>query len=210
MKIIISLFLLWSISNCAFGQYGSLELNSGGFSFIPAFTDKNPNLMINAGTNSNHWISGHLIANFSIPRRTARNTIFITRFKILDRRLRWTAGLHLPAFQLNEDHTIDRFFAQEINLAYQLSKKVNFGLFYLHGMGRNLDFNANFLSWSTTVKEGNFVFITQMYVLDLGQVYGISQNINFVISDKFTAKGFLNKTLSDGTWIGTVGLSYNL
>ena len=39
------LILFISIPIFGFSQYGSLELSTGGFSFIPAFTDPNPILI---------------------------------------------------------------------------------------------------------------------------------------------------------------------
>ena len=32
-------------------QYGSIELNTGGFSFIPLFTSDKPHFILRAGTN---------------------------------------------------------------------------------------------------------------------------------------------------------------
>ena len=50
------LILFISIPIFGFSQYGSVELSSGGFSFIPAFTDSNPNINFNAGTGNKKLI----------------------------------------------------------------------------------------------------------------------------------------------------------
>jgi NADH:ubiquinone oxidoreductase subunit B-like Fe-S oxidoreductase len=59
-KLWLSLLLLGG-SFLSFAHTGSIEVNTGGFSFIPAFTSREPNLIINAGTNPQKRLTGHLM-----------------------------------------------------------------------------------------------------------------------------------------------------
>ena len=59
-KLWLSLLLVGG-SFLSFAQTGSIEVNTGGFSFIPAFTSREPNLIINAGTNPQKRLTGHLM-----------------------------------------------------------------------------------------------------------------------------------------------------
>ena len=60
--VTICLFVLASISLKA--QTGSIEMSTGGFSFIPAFTSKEPNLIIMSSMHYNNKFLGiHCVNN---------------------------------------------------------------------------------------------------------------------------------------------------
>jgi hypothetical protein len=42
-------------------QYGSIELSSGGFSFIPDFTSRDPHIILSAGTGTGKRLSAHFL-----------------------------------------------------------------------------------------------------------------------------------------------------
>ncbi len=65
-------------------QTGSAEISSGGFSFIPAFTSKEPNLILNAETNSNYKLTGHLIYMVRLRSFTQNGVVLISRYKLID------------------------------------------------------------------------------------------------------------------------------
>ncbi|MBP6181256.1 hypothetical protein [Flavobacterium sp.] len=206
LLIIIS-FLFSSLTHA---QYANFEASTGGFSFIPAFTSDSPHLIINAGTNNNKRLSFHLLSTVRLSNLTPRGVVFISRYKLVDKKLKLNIGVHLPAIQISDDYLVDTFFAQELIASYELSKKVSVGAFYLHGKGKNNDFEANFLSFNTNIVQGNFSFLSQLYGLDMDETYGISETITYKINKNIDVRGFANKTISDGKFNWTLGARYNL
>lgn len=205
--IIIIAFLF---STFAHAQYANFEASTGGFSFIPAFTSEDPHLIINAGTNESKRLSLHLLSTIRLSNLTPRGVVFISRYKLVDKKLKVNIGVHLPALQISKDYLVDTFFAQELITSYELSKSVSIGTFYLHGKGKNNDFEANFLAFNTNVVRGNFTFVSQLYGLDMDNTYGVSETITYKINKNIDARGFANKTISDGKFNWTLGARYNL
>ena len=208
-KVLIAI-ITFLFSTFAHAQYANIEASTGGFSFIPAFTSDDPHFVINAGTNENKALSFHLLSTVRMSNYTPRGVVFISRYKIIDKKLKVNIGVHLPAMQISEEYHVDTFFAQELITSYELSKSVSIGTFYLHGKGRNNDFEANFLAFNTTVNKGNFSFVSQLYGLDLDNTYGVSETITYKINNNIDARGFVNKTISNGEFNWTLGLRYNL
>jgi hypothetical protein len=194
----------------AHAQYANIEASTGGFSFIPAFTSEDPHYVINAGTNENKAFSFHLLSTIRMSNFTPRGVVFISRYKLIDQKLKASIGIHLPAIQISDANSVDTFFAQEFIANYPISKKVTIGTFYLHGKGKNNDFEANFLAFNTNIVQGKFSFLSQAYVLDLNHTYGISETISYQMSKNIDLRGFSNKTLSDGKFTWTLGARYNL
>ncbi|MCW1953676.1 MAG: hypothetical protein KIH80_005860 [Flavobacteriia bacterium] len=209
----VSLWVLFfSFFSCSFvqAQYASVELSSGGFSFVPAFTDENPNIIINAGTGSKGLFSAHMIGNIRMGSLNPRGFIFITRMKLIDKKLKLNIGTHLPAIQIDEDFQVDTFFAQEVTAAYPLSEKFSLSSLYIHGKGRNNDLEINLLAINGHYGFSNFSFVSQLYFLDLDQTYGVAETISYKLSNQFELKGFLNQTISSNDFRWTVGLNYHL
>ena len=69
-------------------QTGSVEISTGGFSFIPAFTSKEPNLIINAGTNPKKRLSGHLMYMMRIQSMTPTTVVLFTRYRFIDKKFK--------------------------------------------------------------------------------------------------------------------------
>lgn len=208
-KILITI-ITFLFSTFAHAQYANIEASTGGFSFIPAFTSDDPHFVINAGTNQNKALSFHLLSTIRLENLNPRGVIFMSRYKFIDKKLKASFGIHLPAIQIDKKFNVDTFFAQEFIASYPLNNKWSLGLFYLHGEGRNNDFKANFLAFSTTFVEGSFSFLTQAYGLDLDDTYGVSETINYKVNKNIDLRGFANKTLSDGKFTWTLGARYNL
>nr|WP_315189664.1 hypothetical protein [uncultured Flavobacterium sp.] len=206
LLIIIS-FLFSSLIHA---QYANVEASTGGFSFIPAFTSDSPHLIINAGTNDKKRLSFHALSTVRLSNLTPRSVVLISRYKLIDKKLKVNIGVHLPAIQIKDDYHVDTFFAQELIASYELSKKVSVGAFYLHGKGKNNDFEANFLSFNTNIVQGNFSFLSQLYGLDMDETYGVSETITYKINKNIDVRGFANKTISDGKFNWTLGARYNL
>ena len=208
VKRLFVLFVL--IASSAYSQYGSVELNTGGFSLVPAFTDDQPNFIINLGSATDKRVSGSLIANIRVDGMKPRGGIFITRYKLVDKKLKLQLGAHLPAFQVDEDFHMDTFFAREVLATYQLNESVGFTGMFIRGTGMNNDFKMKLFNFMTIIRKNSFVFATQVYGMDFENTYGIAQTISYTLSEKFSINGFLNKTLSNGSSISTLGLRYHL
>ena len=194
----------------AHAQSASFEASTGGFSFIPAFTSDDPHLIINAGTNENKKLSFHLLSTIRLSNLTPRSVVFISRYKLIDKKLKATVGIHLPAIQISDDYHVDTFFAQEFIASYPVSKNVAISALYLHGKGKNNDFEANFLAFNANVVQGNFSFLSQLYGLDMDKTYGVSETVTYKINKNIDVRGFANKTISDGKFNWTLGARYNL
>jgi len=207
-KRLFVLFVL--IASSAYSQYGSVELNTGGFSLVPAFTDDQPNFILNLGTSTDRRVTGSLIANIRVEGMKPRGGIFITRYKLIDKKLKLHLGAHLPAFQVDEDYHMDTFFAREVLATYQLNESVGFTGMFIRGTGMNNDFKMKLLNFMTIIRKNSFVFTTQVYGMDFENTYGIAQAISYTLSKKLSINGFLNKTLSNGSTISTLGLRYHM
>jgi len=96
----ICLFILVSISLKA--QTGSIEVSTGGFSFIPAFTSKEPNIIINASTNPKRRLTGAMMFMMRAKSMTPTTVAFFTRYRISDKTFKATAAPHIPALQMTE------------------------------------------------------------------------------------------------------------
>lgn len=207
-KLIIIIAFLFS--TFAHAQYANFEVSTGGFSFIPAFTSEDPHIIVNAGTNDSKRLSFHLLSTIRLNNLNPRGVVFISRYKLVDKKLKVNIGIHLPAIQINDEFQVDAFFAQELIASYELSKKVSIGTFYLHGKGKNNDFGANFLAFNTKMVQGDFSFLSQLYGLDMDNTYGVSETIAYKINNHIDIKAFANKTISDGKFNWTLGVRYNL
>ena len=131
-------------------------------------------------TSSEKRLSVHLLSLVRIENLVPRNAILITRYQLLDRRVKLSIGAHLPAFQISDDYTVDSIFAQEALTDYQINERWAVRSMYLHGKGRNLD-------------------------LDNG--FGLSQSFGYQQGKKLTLNAFANQTLSTGDFIWTIGLN---
>ena len=210
MKQFITLcFIIIATSN-ANGQTGSIEVSTGGFSFIPAFTSKEPNMIINASTNPKRRLTAAMMYMMRMQSMTPTTVALFTRYRFIDKKFKATAGIHIPAFQMTEDYKVTSFFGRELTLSYPVSKKVSIGSFILNGNARNTDFKVTLISGNTNYRHKNWGFLTQGYYLSVGDLTGVAETISYDINSHFQAKAFGNYTLTDGNVIGTVGLKYNL
>lgn len=191
-------------------QTGSMEISTGGFSFVPAFTSREPNLIINVGTNPNKRLSGHLMYMMRVMSATPTTVVLISRYKLVDQKFKAILGIHMPAFQMTETYKVTSFFGQELAMSYPVSKKMSVGSFILNGKARNTDFKVTLLSLNTNYHQQKWNFFSQGYFLSVGDLTGIAETISYDISAHFQAKAFGNYTLTDGQFIGTVGLKYTL
>ena len=189
-------------------QYGSVELSSGGFSFIPDFTSRDPHIILSAGTGTGKRLSAHFLSLIRTDNLTPRNAIFITRYQLIDRRFKLSIGTHLPGLQITDDFTVDSFFGQEVLTNYRINDKWSLRSMYLHGKGRNLDLEMNFFTAGAAYAKGKLNTYSQFWILDLDNAFGISQSVGHQLSPHYSLRLFANQTLSNGgDFIWTVGLS---
>ncbi len=203
----LSLIMVCLSASAANAQYGSIELSSGGFSFVPNFTSEEPHFIVSMGTNSEKKFSAHLLSLVRANNLVPRNAIVITRYKLLDKRFKLSVGAHLPAIQINDDYTVDSFFAQEVLTDYQINDRWSVRSMYLHGEGRNLDLEIHFFTAGAAYRKGKFSSYSQFWVLDLDSGFGLSQSFGYQLGKKLTLNAFANQTLSTGDFIWTVGLN---
>ena len=208
-KLWLSLLLLGG-SFLSFAQTGSIEVNTGGFSFIPAFTSREPNLIINAGTNPQKRLTGHLMYMMRIKSVTPTTIVLITRYKLANKKLKASLGLHIPAMQVKETYEVTSLFGQELTINYPVTDKFTLGTFLLNGQGRNADFKAFFGAVNGNYHAKNWNFLSQAYYVDKGKLNGVAQTISYDVNKHFQVKAFANYTFTDQFFISTLGLNYRL
>jgi hypothetical protein len=191
-------------------QTGSIEMSTGGFSFIPAFTSKEPNMIINASTNPKRRLTGALMYMMRMKSLTPTTVVLFTRYRFIDKKFKATAGIHMPAFQMTEQYKVTSFFGRELTLSYPVNASWNVGSFILNGNARNTDFKVTLVSGNANYHHKKWNFFSQGYYLSVGELTGVAETISYDINKHFQAKAFGNYTITDGQVIGTVGLKYNL
>ncbi len=210
MKQLLAICLVTLSIGSLQAQTGSIEVSTGGFSFIPAFTSKEPNIIINASTNPKRKLTGALLYMMRVQSMTPTTVALFTRYRFIDKKFKATVGLHIPAFQMTEEYKVTSFFGRELTLSYPVTKKMSVGSFILNGQARNSDFKVTLISGNTNYRHDKWGFLTQGYYLSVGDLTGVAETISYDINAHFQAKAFGNYTLTDGQVIATIGLKYNL
>jgi hypothetical protein len=210
MKQYLTALFFFSSAMCAHAQTGSIEMSTGGFSFIPAFTSKEPNVIINASTNPKRRLTGAMMYMMRIQSMTPTTVVLFTRYRFIDKKFKATVGIHMPAFQMTEQYKVTSFFGRELTMNYPVSEKMSVGSFILNGQARNTDFKVTLISGNTNYRHKKWNFLSQGYYLTVGDLTGVAETISYDINKHFQAKAFGNYTITDGQVIGTVGLKYNL
>lgn len=206
--VLLSVFIL--VNLLLHAQTGSIEVSTGGFSFVPAFTSKEPNIIINAGTNDKKRLTGHLMYMTRIKSMTPTGIVLITRYKLIDNKFKATLGMHLPAMQFTEKYEVTSIFGQELTLSYPVNKNMVLGSFLLNGIGRKNDFKAAFASFFANYHKNKWNLLSQAYYLDLGHLTGATETVTYEISKHFQLKGLVNYTITNKDFISTFGVNYRL
>ena len=105
-----------------------------------------------------------MIGNIRMESLNPRGFIFITRAKIIDQQFKVSAGIHLPAIQIDEEFHVDTFFAQELIASYKVSDRWNLSAMYIHGKGRNNNLEINLLTLNADLSYLRFSFLSQIYL----------------------------------------------
>ena len=209
MKQLLALCLILAAFSLN-AQTGSIEMSTGGFSFIPAFTSKEPNIIINASTNPKKRLTGSLMYMMRMKSMTPTTVALFTRYRFIDKKFKAIVGIHIPAFQMTEDYEVTSFFGRELTMSYPVNEKLTLGSFILNGNARNTDFKVTLVSGNTNYHHKKWNFLTQGYYLTVGDLTGVAETISYDINKHFQAKAFGNYTITNGEVIATVGLKYNL
>jgi len=193
-------------------QYGSIELNTGGFSFIPLFTSDKPHFILRAGTNDKKRLSLNLINLIMMDGFHPANYSLITRYKLIDKRLKLNLGFQLPGYRLFENEEFKARSVQEVRASISLNPKTDFLFLYLHGEGKNFEMNNNFYSVYFRKTFNKLVANSQFYILftslEPDSSYGIAQNISYKLKDKISLNFFINKSLTSKVFNRTFGVQF--
>lgn len=95
-------------------------------------------------------------------------------------------------------------------MSYPISEKWMLSSMYIHGKGKNNDLEINLLTVNAQTSWGKFGFLSQGYILDLDQIFGVAETVSYSLSPRFTLKGIVNQTLSNNDFKWTLGLAYKL
>jgi hypothetical protein len=194
-------------------QYGSIELNTGGFSFIPLFTSNKPHFILRAGTNDKKRFSLNLINLIMMDEFHPANYSLITRYTLIDKNFKLKVGLQVPGYRLFENEDYKSRSVQEIRASVSLNPKTEFLFLYLHGEGKNFQMNNNFYSIYLRKKIHKLVADSQLYILftnlEPDASYGIAQKITYRLREKIRVNFFINKSLTDEVFNRTLGLQFD-
>ena len=208
-------FGIYLISSNSFSQYGSIEINTGGFSFIPIFTSDKPHIIFRVGTDQNRRFSLNLINLVMIDGLTPSNYSLIARYKLIDKRLQLQIGTQFPGYRVLENEEYKSRYVHEIRSSYPINSSTNLLFLYMHGIGRNFEMNNNFYSFYFQKIFKKFIATTQFYQLysslASGPSAGVAQKISFMLSKKIKLNGFLNKSISgdEDIFNKTIGVEYS-
>ena len=140
------------------------------------------------------------------------NYSLITRYKLIDKRLKLNLGFQLPGYRLFENEEFKARSVQEVRASISLNPKTDFLFLYLHGEGNNFEMNNNFYSVYFRKTFNKLVANSQFYILftslEPDSSYGIAQNISYKLKDKISLNFFINKSLTSEVFNRTFGIQF--
>ena len=212
MRTLLTIVLLVLIPLFVNGQVtGGVELNSGGFSYIPAYISRDPNIIFDINLPFHKRVNINLITQIELPIFNVRAVQVDTRYKFLDKRLKAYAGVHLPTFVMDKQYNISNFVAPLLVSTYPVNDKFNLNGMYLRGFGRNIDFSSHFVSLiGNYVPNKKISFGNQLYYLNLDKTIGVAETVVVKIDKHFQLNTFATYNFRNESFITTIGLKYNL
>ena len=212
-RIIICIVIYFLANSNVQSQYGSIELNTGGFSFIPIFTSNKPHFILRAGTNDKKRFSLNLINLIMMDGFHPANYSLITRYKLINKKFKLTVGLQLPGYRLFENEDYKARHVESVRASFSINPNTNLLFLYLHAEGKNFKMNNNFYSMYFIKKINKLVTNSQLYVLftslEPESSYGIAQKISYQLKDKISLNFFINKSLTDEVFNKTFGIQFH-
>ena len=211
-KSIIYFLIFFAVSSHVQSQYGSIELNTGGFSFIPLFTSDKPHFILRAGTNDKKRFSLNLINLIMMDGFHPANYSLITRYKLIDKKFKLKVGFQLPGYRLFENEEYKARYVGQVRASFSINPNTNLLFLYLYGEGKNFEMSNNFYSVYFRKKFNKLVTNSQLYILftslQLDSSYGIAQKISYQLKDKISLNFFINKSLTDDIFNKTFGIQF--
>ena len=204
--------LVYSNSN---SQYGSIEINTGGFSFIPIFTSDKPHLIIRAGTDQTKRFTLNLLNLVMIDGLTPTNYSLMARYMVLDKKLKLSFGTHLPGYRVMDNEDYRSRYVHEVRSSYPINSRTKLLFLYMHGIGRNFEMNNNFYSVYFQKIFKKIISTTQFYQLYTNLLdepsSGIAQKFTFKMSKKIKLNLFVNKSIiGKDIFNRTFGIEFSL
>ena len=202
------------ISSTSYSQYGSIEVNSGGFSFIPIFTSDKPHFILRAGTNQEKRFNLNLLNLIMIEGMTPANYSLIARYRLIDKKLKLNVGLQLPGYRILENEELRTRNVTEVRISYPVNSKTSILFLYMYGAGKNFEMTNNFYSFYLKKNFKKIITTSQFYTLysnlsEKNPSYGIAQAVSYEFNKKVKFNFFINKSLTDDRFNNTFGLEYS-
>lgn len=211
MRKLVTIILIILIPLFAKSQItGGVELNSGGFSYIPAYISRDPNLIFDVNLPLHKRLNVNLITQVDLTIFNIRAVLVDTRYKFLDKRLKAYAGVHLPTFVIDKNYNVSNFVAPLLVSTYSVNDKFNLNGMYLRGFGRNIDFSSHFVSLiGNYVPNKKINFANQVYYLNLDNTVGVAETVVLKIDKHLQLNTFATYNFRNESFITTIGLKYN-
>ena len=216
-KYFIYFILFYFLTEFSYSQSGSIEFNTGGFSFIPIFTSDKPHMIFRGSTNNKKRLSLNLIHLIMLDGLTPSNYMLTARYKIFVKKFNLSIGTELPGgYRVLKNEEYKSRNVHEIRSSYLINSKTKLSFLYMHGQGRNFKMNNNFYAFYFQKKLKNITAATQIYALHsslLNQAMaGIAQKVSFRLKDKIILNLFINSSIAGEDYISnkTIGLEFFL
>tara|TARA_X000000368_G_scaffold22430_1_gene17335 strand:- start:269 stop:919 length:651 start_codon:yes stop_codon:yes gene_type:complete len=205
---------LFFISSHSFSQYGSIELNTGGFSFIPIFTSDKPHMIIRAGTNQDKRFTLNLLNLVMLDGLTPTNYSLMARYMVFHKKFKLSLGTHFPGYRVMENEEYRSRYVHEIRSSYPINPKTKLLFLYMHGIGRNFEMTNNFYSIYFQKIFKKIISTTQFYQLYTNLLdepsTGIAQKFSLELSKKMKLNVFVNKSIiGKDIFNRTLGIEYS-
>ena len=212
------LILSYLISSYSLSQTGSIEVNSGGFSFIPIFTSDKPHIIFRGSTNDKNRLSLNLLSLVMLDGLTPSNYMLTARYKVFNKKFKFILGAEFPGgYRVLENEEYRSRNVYEIRSSYPINSRMTLSFLYMHGVGRNFDMTNNFYSlyFHYEFKKIKIMTSSQIYVLysDLlnEPSAGIAPKISLKLKEKILLNLFINRSFlgEDKIFNRTIGLQFN-
>ena len=212
-KLVLRFLIVFLIIPHVHSQYGSIELNTGGFSFIPLFTSNKPHFVLRAGTNDTKRFSLNLINLIMMDRFHPANYSLITRYKLVDKKFKLKIGIQLPGYRLFENEDYKARHVEELRASLSINPKTDLLFLYLHAEGKNFEMINNFYSLYLKKTFKKLITNSQFYILftslEPNSPYGIAQKISYQLKEKISLNFFINKSLTSDIFNKTFGIQFH-
>ena len=216
-KFFLIILFNYLLINFSYSQSVSIELNSGGFSFIPIFTSDKPHMIFRGSTNQNRRLSLNLIHLIMLDGFTPSNYMLIARYKIFDKKFKLSFGTEFPGgYRVLKNEEYKSRNVHEIRASYNVNFKTKLSFLFMHGKGRNFSMSNNFYAFYFQKKIKKFTSTSQIYSLHTSllneSMAGVAQKVSIRLKDMITLNLFFNSSISGEEYISnkTIGLQFYL